>query len=111
IFNTMSYQSKTLDAFVDGAVTAAAEGDKAGYEKDVKGFVDTAFADMPRIPIFQPYVNVAMQKNVSGYQYWFHRRLDYRSFVKAERNSPLVIPSPVRGLHGLPTRSEEGDCP
>ena len=82
IFNTMSYQSKTLDGFVDGAVTAAAEGNKVEYEKDVKGFVDTAFADMPRIPIFQPYVNVAMQKNVSGYQYWFHRRLDYRAFVK-----------------------------
>ena len=28
------------------------------------------------------YVNVAMQKNVSGYQYWFHRRLDYRALVK-----------------------------
>ncbi len=82
IFNTMSYQSKTLDAFVDGAVTAAAEGNKAEYEKDVKGFVDTAYADMPRIPLFQPYSNVAMQKNVSGYQYWFHRRLDYRAFVK-----------------------------
>ncbi len=83
IFNTMSYQSKTLDGFVDGAVTAAAEGNKAAYETDVKGFVDTAFADMPRIPLYQPYVNVAMQKNVSGYQYWFHRRLDYRSLVKA----------------------------
>ena len=42
-----------------------------------------AFSDMPRIPIYQPYVNVAMQKNVSGYEYWFHRRLDYRTFVKA----------------------------
>jgi len=82
IFNTMSYKSPTLDAFVDGAVTAAATGDKATYEKDVKGFVDTAYADMPRIPILQPYSNVAMQKNVSGYQYWFHRRLDYRAFAK-----------------------------
>lgn len=82
IFNTMSYQSKTLDGYVDGAVTAAAEGDKAGYDKDVKGFVDTAFADMPRIPLFQPYSNVAMQKNITGYQYWFHRRLDYRAFAK-----------------------------
>ena len=71
-----------MDGFIDGAVTAAAEGDKAGYEKDVKGFVDLAFADMPRIPLFQPYVNVAMQKNVSGYQYWFHRRLDYRALAK-----------------------------
>ncbi len=64
------------------AVTAAAEGNKAAYDKDVKGFVDLAFADMPRIPLFQPYSNVAMQKNVTGYAYWFHRRLDYRAFAK-----------------------------
>lgn len=82
IFNTMSYQSKETDAFIDGAVTAAAIGDKANYEKDVKGFVDQVYADMPRIPLYQPYVNVATQKNVSGYQYWFHRRLDYRALVK-----------------------------
>jgi peptide/nickel transport system substrate-binding protein len=82
IFNTMSYQSKAMDGFIDGAVTAAASGDKATYDTDVKGFVDTAFADMPRVPLYQPYVNVAMQKNVSGYAYWFHRRLDYRTLVK-----------------------------
>lgn len=82
IFNTMSYQSKETDAFIDGAVTAAAIGDKTNYEKDVKGFVDQVYADMPRIPLYQPYVNVATQKNVSGYQYWFHRRLDYRALVK-----------------------------
>ncbi len=83
IFNTMSYQSKEMDAFIDGAVNAAAIGDKANYEKDVKGFVDLAFTDIPRIPLFQPYSNVAMQKNISGYAYWFHRRLDYRGFSKA----------------------------
>ena len=82
IFNTMSYQSKTMDGFIDGAVTAAATGDKITYDTDVKGFVDTAYADMPRVPLYQPYVNVAMQKNVSGYAYWFHRRLDYRTLVK-----------------------------
>ena len=82
IFNTMSYQSKELDGMIDAAVDAAAINDAAKYETNVKGFVDLAFADMPRIPLFQPSVNIAMQKNVSGYQYWFHRRLDYRSFVK-----------------------------
>ncbi len=82
IFNTMSYQSKEMDSLIDGAVNAAAEGDRATYDKDVKGFVELAFADIPRIPLYQPYVNVAMQKNVSGYQYWFHRRLDYRALVK-----------------------------
>jgi peptide/nickel transport system substrate-binding protein len=82
VFNTMSYQSKEMDAFIDGARDAAAVGKTADYDKDVKGFVDLAYADMPRIPLFQPYVNVAMQKNVSGYQYWFHRRLDYRALAK-----------------------------
>ena len=82
IFNTMSYQSPKLDGMIDAAVDAAAIDDAAKYETNVRGFVDLAFADMPRIPLFQPYVNIAMQKNVSGYQYWFHRRLDYRSFVK-----------------------------
>jgi peptide/nickel transport system substrate-binding protein len=82
IFNTMSYQSKELDTMIDAAVDAAAIGKTAEYEKNVKGFVDLAFADIPRIPLFQPYSNVAMQKNVSGYQYWFHRRLDYRTLVK-----------------------------
>ncbi|MGB8551163.1 MAG: ABC transporter substrate-binding protein [Xanthobacteraceae bacterium] len=82
IFNTMSYQSQAMDAMIDAAGAAATTSDKTGYEKDVEGFVDLAFADIPRIPLYQPYVNVAMQKNVSGYQYWFHRRLDYRTLVK-----------------------------
>ena len=83
IFNTMSYQSPAMDAFIDGAGAAASSGDTATYERNVKGFVDLAFTDIPRIPLYQPFSNVAMQKNVSGYQYWFHRRLDYRALVKA----------------------------
>jgi peptide/nickel transport system substrate-binding protein len=82
IFNTMSYQSQAMDAMIDAAGAAATTNDKTGYQKDVEGFVDLAFADIPRIPLYQPYVNVAMQKNISGYQYWFHRRLDYRALVK-----------------------------
>ena len=82
IFNTMGYQSKTMDGFIDGAVAAAASGDTTTYDTDVKGFVDIAYTDMPRVPLYQPYVNVAMQKNVSGYAYWFHRRLDYRTLAK-----------------------------
>ena len=68
---------------IDAARNAAATGDMPAYDTDVKSFVDLAFSDIPRIPLYQPYVNVAMQKNVSGYQYWFHRRLGYRALVKA----------------------------
>jgi len=82
VFNTMSYQDKEMDGYIDAARKAAAENDSAGYEKNVKNFVNKAFVEVPRIPLLQPYLNVALQKNVSGYRYWFHRQLDYRSLVK-----------------------------
>jgi hypothetical protein len=31
---------------------------------------------------YQPYLNLAMQKNVAGYRYWFQRRLDFRTLAK-----------------------------
>jgi peptide/nickel transport system substrate-binding protein len=83
VFNTMNYKNPQMDALIAGARGAAASGNQPDYDSNVRGFVDLAYAEVPRIPLFQPYVNVAMQKNVSGYQYWFHRRLDYRALVKA----------------------------
>jgi peptide/nickel transport system substrate-binding protein len=83
IFNTPSYVNKDMDTFIDGARAAAAVGEKDKYATDVKGFISKAYHDVPRIPMFQPFLNVAAQKNISGYSYWFHRQVDYRSIVKA----------------------------
>ena len=83
IFNTPSYVSAEMDAFIDGARAAAAVGDKESYSTDVKGFISKAWHEVPRVPLFQPFLNVATQKNISGYCYWFHRQVDYRSIVKA----------------------------
>jgi peptide/nickel transport system substrate-binding protein len=83
IFNTSSYVNPDMDALIDGARTAAAIGDKDKYAKDVEGFITKAYDEAPRIPLFQPFLNIATQKNISGYVYWFHRQLDYRSIVKA----------------------------
>jgi peptide/nickel transport system substrate-binding protein len=83
VFNTMSYQDKEMDAMIDAARVAAAANDTAGYDKNVQGFVKKAFDEVPRIPIFQPTLSAAMQKNITGYRYWFHRQLDYRTLGKA----------------------------
>jgi peptide/nickel transport system substrate-binding protein len=83
IFNTPSYVNPDMDALIDGARAAAADGDKEKYAKDVEGFISKAYTEVPRIPLFQPVLNVATQKNISGYTYWFHRQLDYRSIVKS----------------------------
>ena len=83
IFNTMSYVDPEMTAMIDGARKAAGEGDWPTYDKDVKGFITKAYVEVPRIPLFQPYLSVALQKNIDGYSYWFHRQLDYRSLEKA----------------------------
>lgn len=82
VFNTMAYKNPALDKEIDAARVAAASGDKATYEASVKKMIELAYDDAPRIPLFQPYLNVAMQKSVGGYAYWFHRQLDYRSLKK-----------------------------
>ena len=79
VFNTMSYKNPKMDKAIDVARFAP---DTATYEAAVKEFVGLSFDELPRIPLFQPYLNVAMQKNVNGYRYWFHRQLDYRQLEK-----------------------------
>ncbi len=83
IFNTPSYVNKDMDALIDGARAAAALSDKDKYATNVEGFISKAYQDVPRVPLFQPYLNVATQSHISGYTYWFHRQVDYRSIVKA----------------------------
>jgi peptide/nickel transport system substrate-binding protein len=53
------------------------------YDGMVKDMVKLAYQDVPRIPIAQPMMDVAMQPNISGYTYWFHLEPDYRQLVKA----------------------------
>jgi peptide/nickel transport system substrate-binding protein len=79
IFNDMSYQNPAMDKLIDAA---RFEPDPAKYQEDVERFITLAFDDVPRIPLFQPSLDVAMRKNVTGYRYWFHRQLDYRQLVK-----------------------------
>ena len=39
-------------------------------------------ADVPLVPLNQPIRDVAMQRSVGGYQFWFHREPDFRQFAK-----------------------------
>ena len=48
----------------------------------MRSFAKLEVADVPRVSIYQPPLDVAMQKSIKGYQYWFHRQLDYRQLEK-----------------------------
>jgi peptide/nickel transport system substrate-binding protein len=80
VFNTMSYQNPRLDKIIDEARFAES---KPVYDAAVRGMVHIAFDDEPRIPLFQPSADVAMQRNINGYMSWFHLQPDYRQLSKA----------------------------
>ncbi|HEY5083667.1 MAG TPA: ABC transporter substrate-binding protein, partial [Rhizomicrobium sp.] len=80
VFNTMSYQNPAMDKLIDAARVAP---DTKQYNGDVEAFIDLAWEDVPRIPLAEPNFDVAMQKTILGYEYWFHLQPDYRQLSKA----------------------------
>ncbi|MBX3603751.1 MAG: ABC transporter substrate-binding protein [Piscinibacter sp.] len=80
VFNTMSYQNAKLDKIITNARYAES---KTLYDSFVKDMIQIAFDEVPRIPLVQPTMDVAMQKDVQGYMYWFHLQPDYRQLAKA----------------------------
>ncbi|HSQ72608.1 MAG TPA: ABC transporter substrate-binding protein, partial [Rubrivivax sp.] len=80
VFNTMSYQNPKLDKMITNARFAES---KPIYDASVKEMIQLAYDEVPRIPIAQPTMDVAMQKDVMGYQYWFHLQPDYRQLYKS----------------------------
>ncbi len=80
VFNTMSYQNPKLDKMITNARFAES---KPIYDASVKEMIQLAYDEVPRIPLLQPTMDVAMQKDVMGYMYWFHLQPDYRQLFKA----------------------------
>ena len=42
-----------------------------------------SIAQVPVVPLNQPFHDVAMQKNIGGYQFWPCREPDFRYLTKA----------------------------
>jgi peptide/nickel transport system substrate-binding protein len=68
-----------MDKLIDAA---RFESDPKKYADLVRQFTRLAILEVPRVPLYQPNLDVAMQKGITGYQYWFHRQLDFRQLAK-----------------------------
>lgn len=79
VFDTANYVNPKLDAIISAA---RFESDPVKYRADIVKMNDIIMHDLPRIPIARQFYDVAMQKNVQGYVYWFHTHLDYRTMYK-----------------------------
>ena len=80
IFNISSYKNPAMDALIDKARFTE---DPAEYDAAVKAFIALCIREVPVVPLNQPIHDVAMKKDISGYQFWFHREPDYRQFAKS----------------------------
>ncbi|MBL6957944.1 MAG: twin-arginine translocation signal domain-containing protein [Rhodospirillales bacterium] len=81
LFNSSNYKNPEVEKLVDETLHMSVEDPL--YAANVMKMISIAFEDVPRIPLYQPYLDSAMQKSVEGYASWFHRQLDCRTISKA----------------------------
>ena len=79
IFNSGDFDNEAAMAMLH---EARFERNPVKYDAMVEKFITIVFDDVATVPVYQPSAYVAMQKNISGYRYWFHRQMDYRTLVK-----------------------------
>lgn len=75
LFNSSNYHNPEVEQLVDETLHMAT--DDPDYAPKIKRLFEIAFEDLPRIPLWQPALNVAANGS-SGYEFWFHRQLDIR---------------------------------
>ena len=76
LFNSYNYDNPEMARLVDETLDMAM--DHPDYKGNVTRMIELAFDDIPRIPLWQPTLNVAFNDTVEGYEYWFHRQMDIR---------------------------------
>ena len=80
LFNSSNYRNEEIETLVD--TTLHIPVDDPSYDGNIKRMFEIAFEDLPRIPLWQPALNVAMN-GAAGYEFWFHRQLDVRPLTTA----------------------------
>ncbi|MGB0660797.1 MAG: ABC transporter substrate-binding protein [Mangrovicoccus sp.] len=75
LFNSSNYRNEEIEALVDSTLHIAV--DDPAYAPNIKRMFEIALDELPRIPLWQPALNVALN-GASDYEFWFHRQLDVR---------------------------------
>ena len=79
IFNVASYKNPEMDRLLDAA---RREREGPSYDTLARQFIKLAMDEVPYIPLYQPTLDVAVQTDVKGYVYQFHRQVDARTLAR-----------------------------
>lgn len=80
LFNSSAYDNPVVHELTEQ--TLHMPMDHPDYAGLIKQMFEIVIEDLPRIPLYQPALNVAMN-NADGYEFWFHRQLDVRPLTGA----------------------------
>jgi peptide/nickel transport system substrate-binding protein len=76
LFNAGNYDDAEMAKLV--AETLHMDASDPAYAPKIKRMIAKAFDEVPRIPLWQPYLDSAIRKDVAGYSSWYHRQPDFR---------------------------------
>lgn len=80
LFNSSAYDNPVVHELTEQ--TLHMPMDHPDYAGLIKQMFEIVIEDLPRIPLYQPALNVAMN-GADGYEFWFHRQLDVRPLTGA----------------------------
>ena len=75
LFNSSNYRNDEVEDLVNA--TLHMPMDDPEYAPKIKRMFEIVLDDLPRIPLYQPALNV-VSNGSEGYEFWFHRQLDVR---------------------------------
>lgn len=81
LFNASNYDDAEVKKLIEE--TLHMEKSDPSYAPKIRALIQKAFDDVPRIPLWQPTLESAMSPKLQGYEFWFHRQVDARSYKLA----------------------------
>ncbi len=81
-WNFSSYDDAGLKQLTDAARWLSAPGEQARYEQLMRKAAARVMRDVPLIPLWTPSFDVAMRQDLTGFTYYVHGQVDFRTLTR-----------------------------
>ncbi|WP_347559005.1 ABC transporter substrate-binding protein [Robbsia sp. KACC 23696] len=81
-WNFSSYDDPALKKLTDTARWLSAAGEQAQYEQLMRKAAARVMRNVPLIPLWTPSFDVAMRRDLTGFTYYVHGQVDFRTLAR-----------------------------